>query len=95
MANHKSALKRNRQSKIHRDRNRANKTRVKNVIKAVILAMEEGSADKAQTALQIAVPTIYKAATKNALHKKNASRKVSRLTRKVNAFVQGAQAAVA
>ncbi|MDR1045328.1 MAG: 30S ribosomal protein S20, partial [Candidatus Adiutrix sp.] len=41
MANHKSALKRARQSDTRRARNRINKTRVKNAVKAARLAMAD------------------------------------------------------
>lgn len=90
MANHKSAIKRNRQSLIRRSRNRANKTRVKNAIKAVDAAIAENSVEKVQTALKEAIPVIQRAAVKGAIHSRNASRKVSRLTKRVNAFVSNA-----
>jgi len=87
LANHKSALKRNRQSIIRRDRNRANRTKVKTAVKKIDTAIEvEGSVEKAQEALVAAVPVIERAAVKGAFHKKTASRKISRLTRKVNSF---------
>lgn len=89
MANHKSALKRNRQSQLSRMRNRSTKTNMKTVIKAVDAAIAEASAEKAQEALKAAIPVIDKTAVKGALHKKNASRKVSRLTKRVNAFLAG------
>ena len=92
MANHKSALKRNRQSLLRRIRNRANKSKMKNAIKAVDAAMEEKSIEKAQDALKAVIPIIDRTVTKGVLHKKNASRKVSRLTRRVNAFVAEMQA---
>ena len=94
MANHKSALKRNRQSPERRARNRANKTRIKTAIKAVDSAIASGdSADKVQEALVAAVPVIQRAAVKGTLHKKNAARKVSRLTKRVNKFVQSTESA--
>ncbi|OIP49623.1 MAG: 30S ribosomal protein S20 [Desulfobacterales bacterium CG2_30_60_27] len=86
MANHKSALKRNRQAQLGRVRNKANRTRVKNVVRAVDEAIGEKSVEMAQAALKLAIPAIQKAASKGAFHKKNASRKVSRLTKRVNAF---------
>ena len=86
-------MKRNRQSLIRRDRNRANKTKVKNLIKAVDSAIQEQSAEKAQETLKKAIPVIQRAAVKGAIHKKNASRKVSRLTKRVNAFVNSTQGA--
>lgn len=92
MANHKSAVKRNNQSKNRRVRNRANRTKVKTVVNAVNAAIGENSLEKAQQALLAAIPAIHKAATKNAIPKKTASRKVSRLARRVNSFARGLQA---
>lgn len=94
MANHKSAIKRNKQSLLRRDRNRANRTKVKSAVKKVDAAMEvEGSVEKAQEALLAAVPIIERAATKGAFHKKAASRKVSRLTKRVNKFAGSKESA--
>ena len=94
MANHKSALKRNRQSLDRRARNRANKTRLKTAIKAVDTAIaSEQAVDTVQQALVAAVPIIQQAAVKGTLHKKNAARKVSRLTKRVNKFVKGTESA--
>jgi small subunit ribosomal protein S20 len=90
LANHKSALKRNRQSQIRRARNKSNRTKVKNVIRAVDEAIDENSVDKAQEALKQAIPVIQRASVKGAMHKKNASRKVSRLTKRVNVFAASA-----
>ncbi len=84
MANHKSAEKRNRQSQVRRLRNRANRTRMRNLIKAVDTAIDAGSQEDAQVALKTALPLIAKTASKGTIHKKNASRKISRLTKRVN-----------
>ena len=84
MANHKSAEKRNRQSQVRRIRNRANRTRMRNAVKAVDSAIATGSQDDAVAALNVAIPVIAKTASKGTIHKKNASRKISRLTRRVN-----------
>jgi len=84
VANHKSAEKRNRQSQVRRVRNRANRTRMRNAIKAVDSAIAAGAQEDAKTALESAIPVIAKTATKGTIHKKNASRKVSRLTKRVN-----------
>jgi small subunit ribosomal protein S20 len=94
LANHKSAIKRNKQSLLRRDRNRANRTKVKSAVKKVDAAMEvEGSVEKAQEALLAAVPIIERAAVKGAFHKKAASRKVSRLTKRVNKFAGSKESA--
>ncbi len=84
MANHKSAEKRDRQAKIRRLRNRMNKSAMKTVVRQVEEALVAGSDEQAKAALQIAIPMIYKTATKGSIHKKTASRKVSRLTKRVN-----------
>jgi len=84
MANHKSAIKRDRQSKVRRLRNRMYKSRMKTVIRRVEEALVAGAEDQAKEALALAIPVIQKTAGKGTIHKKNASRKVSRLTRRVN-----------
>lgn len=93
MANHKSAMKRNRQSLVRRMRNRSYKTRMKTAIKSIDTAIEEKSVENAQEALKIAIPIIDRVAVKGSMHKKTASRKVSRLTRRVNSFVAEMQQA--
>lgn len=65
---------------------------MKTAIKAVDTAIEAKSVDEAQEALRAAIPIIDRVAVKGNLHKKNASRKVSRLTKRVNAFVASVQA---
>ncbi len=84
MANHKSAEKRNRQAQVRRQRNRAIRSRMKTAIRNLNEAIDSGNADEAKTALATAVPVIAKTASKGTIHKKNASRKISRLTKKVN-----------
>lgn len=84
MANHKSAEKRNRQSKVRRARNRMNKTRMKNVILKVHSAIAADSEEQAREALKNAVSVIARTATKGTIHKRTASRNISRLTRRVN-----------
>ncbi|MBT8359831.1 MAG: 30S ribosomal protein S20 [Desulfobacterales bacterium] len=86
MANHKSAEKRNRQAQIRRLRNRVNRSKMKKVIKTLNEAIEAGSLEDAKSALSVAVPVIAKTASKGTIHKKNASRNISRLTRRVNAL---------
>lgn len=90
MANHKSAEKRNRQNQLQRLRNRANKSRMKGAIKKVLEAIEGKSGEQATEALKAAIPVIEKTAVKGSIHKKNASRKVSRLSKKVNALLASA-----
>ena len=84
MANHKSALKRDRQSKVRRLRNRMNKSRMKGAVARMEEAVAAGSVEQAREALRTAASIIGKTAAKGSIHKKTASRKISRLTRKVN-----------
>ncbi|MBW1720604.1 MAG: 30S ribosomal protein S20 [Deltaproteobacteria bacterium] len=84
MANHPSALKRARQNRVRRMRNMAYKTRVKTAIKKVRSAVDRNAAEEARESLIKAVSIIQKTASKGVIHKKNASRKISRLTRRVN-----------
>jgi small subunit ribosomal protein S20 len=84
LANHKSALKRHRQSLVARLRNRSEKTRVKNAIKAVRLAIDQKDAAAAKTALQEATSVLDAVASKKVIHWKTAARKVSRLNLAVN-----------
>jgi small subunit ribosomal protein S20 len=86
VANHKSAEKRNRQAQARRLRNRINRSKMKTVVRSLNEAIDAGSAEEAKAALQTAVPIIAKTASKGTIHKKNASRKISRLTRRVNAL---------
>ena len=83
MANHKSAEKRNKQSIVKRERNRAAKSTLRTVVKSFGAAIDKG-ADEAKEALIAAVPVINKAASHGIIHKNNASRKVSRLSKKLH-----------
>ncbi len=84
MANHKSALKRSRQSLIRRLRNKTSLTRVKSVVKDVRLAVSEKQAETVTAKLDLAKSVIGKAAKKGVLHKRTAARKISRLSKLAN-----------
>lgn len=84
MANHKSALKRHRQSLKRRSRNRISKTRIKNSVKTVRMAIEENDAVKAQEAMKAVTSILDKAASKKVIHKSQAERRVSRLQAAIN-----------
>lgn len=86
MARHASAMKRARQSEKRRLRNKAWKTRVKNLVREVRQAVAQKDPDAAMKALEKAVPVIAKVAAKGTLHWRTAARKISRLTRQVNAL---------
>ena len=84
MANHKSAIKRHKQSLVRNARNRAMRTRVKNVMKAVRAAVEQKDKEQALAALQAATSVLGKASSKGVLHRRNVARRISRLSRAVN-----------
>ncbi|MCI5222721.1 MAG: 30S ribosomal protein S20, partial [Candidatus Electrothrix sp. AR4] len=79
MANHKSAIKRHRQSRVRRMRNRMNKSKMNTAVRRVEEALVAGVDEAAQEALNIAIPIIQKTAGKGTIHRKTASRKISRL----------------
>jgi len=84
LANHKSALKRARQNVIRQDRNKSEKTRVKNMTKSVLSAIEEKSKEAASAALTAAQSVIDKASKRGVIHKNSAARKISRLSKMIN-----------
>ncbi len=86
MARHLSALKRARQNEKRRLRNQSCKTRVKHAVREVRAAAAQKNLEAAEAALKKAVPTIARVAGKGALHWRSAARKISRLTRMVQAL---------
>ena len=84
MANHKSAKKRAKQSQVRRLRNKSVKTTLKNLEKKIRTAKEENSDNKDEI-MRKAQSAIHKAAKKGVIHKKTASRKISRLFKFMNA----------
>jgi small subunit ribosomal protein S20 len=86
LATHKSAEKRARQNEKHRLENVVLRSGKKTKMKAVLQTVEEKYKEKALKALNDATPSIARAAAKGAFHKKTASRRISRLTKKVNAL---------
>ena len=83
MANHKSAEKRHRQSKIRNARNTHIKSTMRSLVKKVRTSVVEGDYETAKATLVKAIPYIDKAATKGVIHKATASRKIGRLTKLV------------
>ena len=79
MANHKSAQKRARQTIIKTIRNRAVKSQVRSAVRSFREAVEAGDFDAAKAKLVDATRELYRAASKGVLHKRTASRRVSRL----------------
>jgi len=86
MANSPSAKKRVRQTERRTEVNTARRSRVRTFIRAVEEAIASGDVSKAQEALRAAQPEIMRGANKGILHKNTASRKISRLARRVKAL---------
>ena len=86
LANHKSAMKRHKQSIKRAARNRAAKTRMKNAVKAVRVAVHDHDREQAVSALSAAKSVLDKNAGK-AVHWKNTARRVSRLAKAVNSIM--------
>lgn len=84
MANHPSALKRAKQNKVRRSKNAAMKSKIKTKVKQYVQTLETSSQESAAPALVQAVSLIDRAATKGVLHQRTASRKISRLSKKLN-----------
>ena len=84
MPNIRSAKKRVRQNEKRRLRNKAIRSRTKTEIKKYLKALEEKDINKAEELLRNAIKYIYKAKSKGVLHGRNAARKVSRLSIKLN-----------
>ncbi len=86
MANIKSAKKRILVNETKAARNKAIRSKVKTSIKKVEAAITAGDKAAAQATLISTIAEIDKAATKGVYHKNNASRKVSRISKAVNAM---------
>ncbi len=87
-----SALKRARQAEKRNIRNRGERSRIKSATKSVEAAIGESSREKTQSALKDAIKTISSARSKGIIHKNNAARKISKLTKKANAVIKAATA---
>ena len=86
MAHHKSAIKRIRTSAEANERNRANRTRVKNAVKSMRESLATGDAVASTATLSETVSTLQRMARKGALHKRTAARRISRLAKALNAL---------
>jgi small subunit ribosomal protein S20 len=86
MANSPSSKKRALQSERRADMNKARRSRMRTFIRKVEEALASGDATAAQAALKDAQPEIMRGVSKGVLHKNTASRKISRLSGRVNAL---------
>ncbi|MFN7952544.1 MAG: 30S ribosomal protein S20 [bacterium] len=85
MADHVSALKRNRQSLKRQARNRKVRARVRTFVKKAREALEESDAPAAVAAARTAESELARAARKGVVHPRNAARRAGRLARQAAA----------
>ena len=86
MANIKSSKKRARQMPGRRQKNLARKTAIKTAVKKVLDAVKAEDLQASATLLKDAEAKMARAKGKRVIHAKTASRKVSRLAKKVAAL---------
>jgi small subunit ribosomal protein S20 len=83
---HQSTIKRARQALVRQQRNRNVVSTVRTALKKVLAAVGEKNVDSASKALKEATSLLSKAASKGVLKPNTVSRRVSRLTMKINAL---------
>ncbi len=83
MANTPSAKKRVRQLVRKTEVNKARRSRIKTFIKKVEESIISGDKDGANSAFRAAQPEIQRGVSKGIFHKNTASRKISRLAKRV------------
>ena len=86
MANTKSAKKASRQTVRRTNANKARRSRLRSSVRKVEEAIASGNKQAAQAALKEAEPVIARTAQEGIVHRKTASRKVSRLAKRVGAM---------
>jgi len=83
MANTASAKKAARQAVRRTEVNKARHSRLKTTVRGVEEAIASGNKSAAEAALKVAEPVLMRTAQKGIIHKRAASRKVSRLAARV------------
>lgn len=86
MAQHKSAKTRIRRNARRDDINTKRTSQVRTALRKIEEALTSGDYEAAKAALKAAQPTIVRGADKGVLHKKTASRKISRLSARVKSL---------
>jgi small subunit ribosomal protein S20 len=86
MANHKSAIKRIRQTLKRQIHNRIYRSRARTFVKKARAALGKGNVETAKTAVQDAVRDLDRAASRGVIHKNNAARRKSRLMKQLAAL---------
>ena len=86
MANLSSSKKMVRKIAKRTERNKSLKTNVRTYIKRFEEAVASGESNEAKIAFRLVQPKLMKLAQKGIVHKKNASRKISRLSKKLKSL---------
>ena len=86
MANHASAEKRIRQTERRTVRNRARESRIRTFVKKVETALAAGDKETARVAFAAAAPEMQRGISKGVLHRNTVARKLSRLSKRINAL---------
>jgi small subunit ribosomal protein S20 len=86
MANTPQARKRIRRNDRRADINTARVSRIRTFLKKVESALDAGGKDAAEAALKAAQPELMRGVSKGVVAKNTASRKISRLTKRVKAL---------
>ena len=84
MANHDSAKKRIRQTETRTAVNRSRVSRIRTFVKKVEVALDAGDKAAAAEAFKLAQPELQRGVTKGVLAKNTVSRKLSRLSLRIN-----------
>ena len=86
MANTASAKKRIRQNEKRRMRNKVWRNRARTTVREARTAIDSGDREAAENATLVAIEQLDKAASKGVIHNKNASRRKSRLMKRLAAM---------
>lgn len=84
MANHKSAIKRIRQTEVRSEINRGNRSAMRTQVKKLNKALEAGELDQAKAMIAPTVSMIDQGVRKGVLKKGTADRMKSRLSLRIN-----------
>lgn len=86
MANHKSSIKRARQTIVRTERNRADKSRMKTLRKKTLAAVEAGDKETAVKTGSEFTSAVDKAAKRNIIHKNKAANLKSKTAKAIAAI---------
>jgi len=84
---HKSTIRRARQSEKRQERNRGTLSAVKGLVRKLQTAIAEKKVEDAKASLRETTSAVSKAVTKGVLKANTASRRISRLTLRVNSLI--------